>query len=192
MRRQLGINRGAQRKQERLPNAPKMACHWGGEVFELTGAGDASDRKRRAGRRKARPNSTLDVIAKDRGGLRIHNRQPLFPKVPLAIAETHECQSHFKPHRKIIMSPISSVSSSTPAAVSALSNAKPATGSSPAASSQSASIVAQQAARQAAATTNALSYRNSFGDSVSITGKVVVDRDGDGGVGQLAPAPKAQ
>jgi hypothetical protein len=50
----------------------------------------------------------------------------------------------------------------------------------------------QQEAAQTEKTTKTLatSYRNSFGDTVSITGIVLKDRDGDGGVG--LPAQKAE
>jgi hypothetical protein len=51
--------------------------------------------------------------------------------------------------------------------------------------------VQQEAAQAAtAAKTLATSYRNSFGDTVSISGIVLKDRDGDGGVG--LPAAKAE
>jgi len=64
--------------------------------------------------------------------------------------------------------------------------------SAPQSSPQVASVAVQQAAAQTAkaAKTLAMSYRNSFGDTVSISGIVLKDRDGDGGVG--LPAPKAE
>ena len=55
--------------------------------------------------------------------------------------------------------------------------------------------VPAQAVAQAAkaASTTALppgSYKNTSGDTVDAKGIVLVDRDGDGGVGKLAPKPK--
>jgi hypothetical protein len=47
------------------------------------------------------------------------------------------------------------------------------------------------AATKSAAAANALSYRNAFGDTVSITNIVLKDRDGDGGVGLPAAKVKA-
>ena len=93
------------------------------------------------------------------------------------------------------MSAISSVGSSpVPAApvVPTAPKVKAAPVSAPQTSSQVVSLAAEQVAAQAAATAkvNATSYRNSFGDTVSIAGIVLKDRDGDGGVG--LPAAKVE
>jgi hypothetical protein len=104
--------------------------------------------------------------------------------------------------QKVSMSAINSINSSapyTPPPVSSTHKAK-AAGPAPtppvapepaAAQVKAADQTATAVAAKAASAVSALSYRNAFGDTVSITNIVLKDRDGDGGVGLPAAKVKA-
>jgi hypothetical protein len=59
------------------------------------------------------------------------------------------------------------------------------------AQAESAAQTAAAEVAKSAAAVNATSYRNAEGDTVSISGLVLKDRDGDGGVGLPATKPSA-
>jgi len=94
------------------------------------------------------------------------------------------------------MSTISNISNHaayTPAVASSAPKGKAAPAATPAASpdAKSAPVAKQPAAQVATPAPNVISYRNADGDTVSITGTVLKDRDGDGGVGLPAGKPEA-
>jgi len=90
------------------------------------------------------------------------------------------------------MSPISSIPSSaayTPQAVSISPKTKGTTEADAPASPANDPV--RQTAASSQASPSATTYRNSFGDTVTLSGIVTKDRDGDGGVGLPASKPKA-
>ena len=81
------------------------------------------------------------------------------------------------------MSAISSVASTTAYVPPAAATPAPPPAAKPAPAASAAASAVAKAASQG-------SYKNSSGDTVSLGGVVLVDHDGDGGVG--LPAPKAK
>jgi len=94
------------------------------------------------------------------------------------------------------MSSINSVHSNVPytppvppPASAKVAAAQPPSTQAAAAGSATSVVATQPPAAQAAAAATAASYRNAAGDTVNLSGIVLKDRDGDGGVGLPATKP---